>query len=307
MRARAPASAANLGPGLDVLGLALRLHCEVDAAPADALAITAIGEGADLPGGPEHLAARVAVAVSGHDRWALTVRSSIPVARGLGSSSALALATAAAVAGAVAGAGGSTGAGGQGGGHPLAVAAAFDGHAENAAAACLGGLVVATGGAGSRGAVPASGTAATRLALDPALVAVVVVPDRPLPTARARHALPDRVALADATFNLGRLALLVAGLADHRVLVAEATDDHLHDEARRPLFPEAAELRRGLVAAGALAAATSGAGPSVIGFCRRGDGPRLRDAGHQVLSHAGVAGQALLLEPDLEGLVVEEP
>src|SRR3954462_5814993 len=94
--ARAPASSANLGPGFDALALALALYVEVDIEPADALRVRAEGEGADLPQDASHLAARVATQVAGTDHLSITVRSEIPVGRGLGSSAALAAAAAAA-------------------------------------------------------------------------------------------------------------------------------------------------------------------------------------------------------------------
>jgi homoserine kinase len=90
MRARVPASSANLGPGFDVLALALDLYVEVEVEPAARLTVRATGEGADLAADASHLAATVAIDVAGHDRLAITVRSDIPVARGLGSSAALA-------------------------------------------------------------------------------------------------------------------------------------------------------------------------------------------------------------------------
>ncbi|MGH9166165.1 MAG: homoserine kinase, partial [Acidimicrobiales bacterium] len=96
MRARAPASSANLGPGFDTLAVALGLYVEVEVRPADALSVVSEGEGAELATDASHLAARIAIRVAGHDRLAITVRSSIPVARGLGSSAALAAAAAAA-------------------------------------------------------------------------------------------------------------------------------------------------------------------------------------------------------------------
>jgi homoserine kinase len=283
VRARAPASSANLGPGFDVLALALNLSVEVEVEPAKRLVVRAEGEGADLADDAGHLAARVAIDVAGHDRLAITVRSDIPVARGLGSSAALAVAAAAAA----------------GSRDPLGVAARIDGHPDNAAASVVGGLVGATM---VKGAVRA-----VRLPLDPGLVFVVVVPERSLATSKARQALPQQVGRSDATFNLGRMAMLLAGLADRSLLTREAAEDRLHQDYRSPMFPEAPQLLSRLVGAGALASCWSGAGPSLLGICDAGSGERVRDGAEAALAELGVAGRAMVLLPDLEGLVVDGP
>lgn len=279
VRARAPASSANLGPGFDTLAVALALYVEVEVEPAPALVVRSEGEGADLPADASHLAARVAVAVTGQDRFSITVRSDIPVARGLGSSAALAAAAAAAA----------------GADDPLGVAAGVDGHPENAAASVRGGLVTAT--------TLADGPVAAHLPLDPELAFVVLVPARPLPTAEARAALPAQVPHADAAFNLGRMGLLLAGLADRGRLTREATADRLHQPARARLFPEAEHLMAGLVDAGARAACWSGAGPALLGVCDAERAAEVRAVGEALLGAHGVAGRALLLSPDLDGLV----
>lgn len=283
MRARAPASSANLGPGFDTLAVALGLYVEVEIEEADRLSVTTEGEGADLPADESHLAARVAAAVAGHDHLAITVRSSIPVGRGLGSSAALAAAAAAAA--------GST--------DPLAVATAVDGHPDNAAASVMGGLVTSTTVAG--------GTVVRRLHLDAGLAFVVLVPDRRLPTEEARRALPASVPHGDAAFNLGRLGMLIAGLADRRLLLAAATEDRLHQAPRAALFPEAPALLQALVEAGALASCWSGAGTSLLALCDGTAAESVRAAGDELLAAAGVTGRALLLAPDLDGLVVTGP
>ena len=248
MRARAPASSANLGPGFDTLAVALQRYVEVEVEPASRLIVRSEGEGAGLSDDPSHLAARVAIDVAGHDHLAITVRSEIPIARGLGSSAALAVAAAAAA----------------GAKDPLAVATQVDGHPDNAAASMVGGLVAAT--------MVRGGVRVVRLTLDVSLVFVVIVPDLNLSTTKARQVLPPEVNREHAAFNLGRLAFLIAGLADSRVLLSEATEDRLHQDYRSPLFPAAPQLLSGMSRAGALAVCWSGAGPALLGICKGSEG-----------------------------------
>lgn len=279
MRARAPASSANLGPGFDTLAVALECYVSVEVEEAPSLRVRSEGEGAGLFDDASHLAARVVTEVLGHDRFAVTVRSQIPVARGLGSSAALAAAAAAAA----------------GAADPFAVAAAYDGHPENAAASVFGGLVAAT----MVGGRPVHAA----LTLSEDLAFVIVIPERNLNTPEARDVLPDTLPREDVVFNLGRMGLLVAGLADPAALVPEATDDRIHQPARTELFPEAPTILGALVEAGALAASWSGAGPSLIGMVRATMAPSVLAAAEAALVATEVPGRALVLQPDRRGIV----
>ena len=281
MRARVPASSANLGPGFDTLGLALNRYVVVDVEPASKLIVRSVGEGEGLAEDSSHLAARVAIDVAGTDRLAITVRSEIPIARGLGSSAALAVAAAAAA----------------GAKDPLSVATAMDGHPDNAAASMVGGFVAA--------AVVKGGVHVVRLPLDVSLAFVVIVPDVALSTSRARQALPAEVNRESATFNLSRMALLMAGMADSRLLIPEAAEDRLHQDYRSPLFPAAPMMLAAMVAGGALASCWSGAGPSLLGICRGADAAKVQTASEQAMADAGLPGQVLVLHADMDGLLLD--
>ena len=277
-----PGSSANLGPGFDTLALALSLYVEVEIETAPALSIHTEGEGSDLPRDECHLVARVAREVIGHDRLSIKVKSEIPVARGIGSSAALAVAAAAAA----------------GVDDPLVLATRFEAHCENVAASVMGGLVTAT--------LVDGNPIATPLFLDPDLSFVVLVPSHGLPTSVAREALPEEIPLKSASFNLGRLGWLIAALGDASNLMPEATEDRLHQQPRSKLFPESAQLLDSLVQAGALAACWSGAGPTLLGLCLGPDKAEyVRKAGEQAMAEAEVDGSAWVLEPDMGGLQVE--
>lgn len=181
---------------------------------------------------------------------------------------------------------------------PLAVAAAVDGHPDNAAASMVGGLVAASRIRG--------GVHVVRLPLDVSLAFVVIVPDVTLSTSRARQILPAEVSREHAAFNLSRLALLLAGLADSRTLIPEATEDRLHQDYRSPLFPAAPMLLAAMSAGGAAAVCWSGSGPSLLGICNREKAAEVQTAAERALAEADLGGSVLLLHADMHGLIIED-
>jgi homoserine kinase len=279
MFARAPATSANLGPGFDALAVALSLYVEVSLEVADEFAISSEGCGAGLFDDENHLAARVARSVLGHSNFALHVNSSIPLARGLGSSAALAVAAAAAA----------------GAADPLAIAADLDGHGENAAASLYGGLVVASMGD--------DGVVARKLPLDEIWRFVVVVPDEELATSEARRALPDRVAFSDAVHNLSALGLLIAGLGDHRQFVASSMDDALHQPYRAALLDFSIDLLKELRDAGASGSCWSGAGSSMLGLVTGETAAAVALGAKEFLHARSIPGEVYTLDADRVGLV----
>jgi homoserine kinase len=292
---RVPATSANIGPGFDVLGLALALHNEVSAEESDRVTVAVEGDGAGaLPTGADNVVARgvrQAFEAAGRPFRGVALRcvNRIPPSRGLGSSAA------AWVAGLVAG---NALAGG-----PLSREALLDaasraeGHPDNVAAALLGGLTVSC----------ATGDRITAISLPvPAgLEWVVLIPEAEGSTREARAVLPDHVSRVDAVFNLQRVSLLLAALGAGRLdLLPTALDDRLHQPARWRLFPWLPAAVTAARGAGALGCVLSGAGPSLLAVVA-GPGEPVARAMEAALRAEGGGGRAVALQVDRRGATCE--
>lgn len=259
LRVTVPATSANLGPGFDTLGLAVGIHLVVTAEPATVDEFVYSGSGAAA--GESTPPAAAGNLVHGgfkavHESLGLNapavrlcVDNEIPLARGLGSSSA-ALVAGAALADAWLG-------------EPLGrdgvfrLTAELEGHPDNVGPAVYGGFTVAARGSDG-------GVAVAALPLPPTWRLLFAVPVFELPTATARTALPERFALTDVVATSSRTALWVAAVAlDTPHLLATASLDVLHQPYRAALVPGLADTIDGLRDAGAYAAFLSGAGPTV--------------------------------------------
>lgn len=229
---RAPATTANLGPGFDVAGAALDLWNELEVGEPDG----AVDE--------THLGVRAFARYAAPSEWSFTFTDRIPRERGLGSSAAVvALGL---VAGALAAGAAPTA------DELLAEGLDLEGHADNLAAALVGGVCLTWDGR------------IVRVADDLPAAAVAVIPQTHVRTAEARAALPETVSHADAAFTAGRATLLGAALARRDAsLFAESADDRLHQPYRAVHAPHFAAVREDLPD-GALGATLSGSGPTVI-------------------------------------------
>jgi homoserine kinase len=257
VRVRIPASVANLGPGFDALGVAVRMHLEIEIEPRrDSVEIMVEGEGADqLAADESNLVVHCMNVFFDHvgrrpPGYAVRIKNPIPLGSGLGSS-------AAAVVGGLFAARAITG-------RTVAqaemvqMATGVEGHPDNVLPALLGGLVIAY----------RSGSDDLRYyRMEPSdrLVPVLAVPPGGFSTARSREDLPGQVPFADAQFTASRAALLVAAMisgagAD---VLADAMSDRLHEPHRLGLMPETAAVHAELQDAG-LPVAVAGAGPSLL-------------------------------------------
>jgi homoserine kinase len=266
VKVRVPATVANLGPGFDALGVALAMHLEIEIEPRrDTVEIMVEGEGAeDLPLDDGNLVIRSMNVFFDHvarrpSGYAIRVRNPIPLASGLGSSSAAVvggLVVARALTGRVVSQG-----------EMIELATTLEGHPDNVMPALLGGLVVC---------YRATSGDLRHLRLEPSerLVPIIAVPRLGFPTAKARKALPRSVSFADAQFTAARAGLVVGALttgAGSEVLL-EALSDRLHEPSRLELMSETAAVHGELRAAG-VPVALAGAGPSLLVVVPRPEAP----------------------------------
>lgn len=259
---RVPATSANLGPGFDSFGIALKLYNMFEAELADEWKVEVEGEGVDyLATDGTNLVAtamRTVFEEYGHPELRALIRCNnrIPTGNGLGSSSTAIV-----------------------GGILLArdllsesgfnfpdddalfrIATALEGHADNVAPALFGGFTVCW----------SSEDDVQRFAsFEPMRgLAVLVVPaNEELITKDARKLLPKDVSHADAAFNVAHAGLLAASIVGGRPeFLKEALHDKLHEPYRSEEISDLVEIENILLEAGCDGVAISGSGPTVIGL-----------------------------------------
>jgi homoserine kinase len=289
-----PASTANLGPGFDTLGMALSLYAWVSMSASEKTKITLLGD--NLTGVPldkSNLVYEVAQAVfhkAGIEQKELdiTIRSDIPLTRGLGSS-------AAAIVGALVAA--NTLIGSKLTDDELfQMATALEKHPDNVGASLFGGLIVAAW----------DGVRAEYIRMDPpaGLDVLVVIPEFELSTKKARNVLPEQIPLSDAVFNVSHSSLLTAALAMGRLdLLRYALRDKLHQPYRAALIPGMTTILQDASKHGALGAVLSGAGPTLLLLVEAADSPReqLVSFVTETMAKEGIQVTTRWLDPCLHG------
>jgi homoserine kinase len=270
----APGSIGNVGPGLDILGLAVA--GEGDAVRAEWLdqpGIRMLDPGhPELPREAERhtsgLAARAVLRrladdATGGRGVGLSVRKGLPLSGGQGGSAASAVAGAVAVNALL---------GGRLGPVEL-IEACLDAeeavagrHADNIAPSLLGGLVLI------RSMDPLD---VVRLPVPADLYVVLAKPEQRMRTADARAVLPRQISREVALHQAAHVAAMVAALAlEDYALLARSVDDRIAEPVRAGLLPGFAEAKAAALAAGALGSSISGSGPTAFALAR---GPESAD------------------------------
>ncbi|WP_418790133.1 homoserine kinase [Phosphitispora sp. TUW77] len=297
IRVQIPATTANMGPGFDTLGMALKLFNFIEMEETSAgLQIDVEGDGAEkIPrdsGNIVYVAAVRIFKLTGYEPKGLRIKiiNNIPVSRGLGSS-------ASAIVGGLVAANILTG-NRLGEKELINLAAEIEGHPDNVVPALVGGIVVS---AQADGEVKYS-----KIEPPAKLKCVVAIPDFILSTKLAREVLPQSVSLTDAVYNISRTALLVAALMKQDFsLLGMAMDDRIHQPYRANLVPGMKRVFAAAKLAGARGITLSGAGPTLIAFCDHNIdviASVMKDAFLQ----SGIKAKVMELEPNPVGAVALE-
>ncbi|MGE3073103.1 MAG: homoserine kinase [Dehalococcoidia bacterium] len=288
---RVPATSANLGAGFDCLGLALDMFASITVTfgereqpptedVGEKMVLTAVRQtylrlGKQPPGG---IRARYHV--------------SIPLGRGLGASAV------ARVAGVVAVNEFEHRVMDEG--RCLDIASELEGHGDNACPALFGGMQVCVQAADGHYL-----RAPSRYPQDAAMA--ILIPDHSMPTKEARKALPDQYSKADTIHNTGRAALFVAAMAAGKMdLLAEATDDRIHQRQRASLFPPLFDIFTAARKAGAHATWLSGAGSSVAAICPEEIAREVAATMLETSQAQGYLGRSLVTKIAREGATVSK-
>ena len=258
-----PASIGNVGPGFDVLGLAVAgLGDRFSAERAKRASVRTTGRDAELvPSDPDRncasIAARALLRACGVDGdVSISIHKELPLSGGLGGSAASSVGGALAAAAAY----------GLSPAQEVVLIAALAGeaavagrHLDNIAPSLCGGLSLVLSVEPPR-VVSLPVAAHYRVAL--------VTPQTRLETKVARAVLPREWPTAQWTAQMAHTTALAHALGcGDDALVRESLHDAFAEPARAALVPGFVEAKRAALAAGALGVSISGAGPTVFALC----------------------------------------
>lgn len=266
MKITVPATSANLGPGFDTLGIAVGIKNQVIIKPSKFHSVSLRGEGSNNPVLKDN---NMFLAIFNDFYNNLSIKkrffrfefiNEIPLSRGLGSSSAV-IVSAIASAYAIEGIKLSKE-------KLLNLALAYESHPDNITPAVMGGFNVAT--------VQDNEVKYIKKEIPKHLVAVVVVPNRPISTQLSRKTLPYKYSKDDAIFNLSHGSLLTAAfMTENWEMLKIASQDKFHQSYRMKQMPELFEVQKTALKSGALMSTLSGSGSTLFSIAYRNDAKKI--------------------------------
>jgi len=287
-----PATSANLGPGFDSLGLAVDLRNRVELVPSRFFTVSIKGEGEN---NPRLKGNNLFVSIfNDHYRrltqkrqnFKFTFYNQIPMSRGLGSSSAV-IVSAISCAHEAAGVKVSKR-------RILNHALVYETHPDNITPAVMGGFNAAM--------VEKQKVFSQQKHLPDYLKAVVVIPNKPISTAKSRTTLPKSYSKENAVFNLSHTAVTVGAFFNEDwEMLRLATQDRFHQKIRMKMLPELFAIQKMAYDNGALMSTLSGSGSTFFNMVYDQDAQMLADKFKESFGEFEVK----ILNFDNDGLIVE--
>lgn len=287
-----PATSANLGPGFDSLGLAVDLRNQVELVPSRFFAVSIKGEGEN---NPRLKGNNLFVSIfNDHYRrltqkrqnFKFTFYNQIPMSRGLGSSSAV-IVSAISCAHEAAGVKVSKR-------RILNHALVYETHPDNITPAVMGGFNAAM--------VEKQKVFSQQKHLPDYLKAVVVIPNKPISTAKSRTTLPKSYSKENAVFNLSHTAVTMGAFFNEDwEMLRLSTQDRFHQKIRMKMLPELFAIQKMAYDNGALMSTLSGSGSTFFNMVYDQDAQMLADKFKESFGEFEVK----ILNFDNDGLVVE--
>lgn len=293
MKIIVPATSANLGPGFDSLGLAIKLHNEINITSQSFDQIKISGEGEEIPSLKKNnffvnIFQNTLKELSFKSKnYRFDFKNQVPLSRGLGSSSTIII-SAIAAAYKIAGFSLSKD-------KLVNLALKYEPHPDNIAPCAHGGFCV--------NVVNSEKVISKKVNLDENLRAVIVVPESKISTASSRTMLANSYSRSDCVSNLSHAALMSAAFfSKDYELLKEAAVDKMHEDARMSAIPELFKVRELAYANGSLLSTLSGSGSSFFNLVFKDDANKVE----QILKTEFSKFRVLLCALDNDGLQILE-
>lgn len=299
IRVKVPATTANMGPGYDVLGMALSQYSTFQCQEDDKISLSIKGLESEKLVNQDH-EANLVVRSMNHlfkyvDKYPkgykLEIINDIPLARGMGSS-ASAIVGGLLVANYLVGANLDQD-------EILKLATQIEGHPDNVAPALMGNIVLST-------KAPDDQVIYHSIKPFDDLTCVLFIPDYEVSTSMSRAVLPQSISMADAVHTSGHLSLMLAGfMTGNKDLIGQTMVDRLHEPYRKSLIKNFDDFKASALEVGAFAFSLSGSGSTIIAYCDHDSAPHVKRAFEEVSQKYSISGTSKIIAPCSQGAVCE--
>ena len=305
---KVPATTANIGPGFDSFGMALPIYNEViieeTVMPGTGIEISIITNSSNdlnvmsIPTDENNIVYKAVELLYNSvgqvpSELKITIKSEIPIAKGLGSSASVIV--------------GGLIAANELLGRPadeaalLSIATEVEGHPDNITPAIVGGFVVSS--------QEDDGSVIYRKIEWPnEWKLLVCIPDYELATEIARSVIPKEIPLKDASFNARRCAMFINALyTKDEELMKLALQDKLHQPYRMKLVPGLQEIINNLKhEEDVLGCVLSGAGPAILVITKNNNQDKIKEIIQTTWNNLNVKSEIFIMNPIDNGARVLE-